>query len=246
MKYNDKIDTNFLKRLFSFLFARSYNFFHPLKKKDFESDDIFERELFEKSLKRTDINDHLLTIYRESVEITPKLIVELGVRGGESTFVFERVAKKVNSTLISVDMDDCSKITDYEKWFFVQSDDIEFAKRFEVWCKERGLEPKIDILFIDTSHIYSHTKEEIEYWFPYLSQRAKVFFHDTNINFLFRRKDGSYENGWDNKRGVIRAIEEFCGKGFNEKAEFEDFCKGFKIKHFPYCSGLTILAKKSV
>ena len=246
MKYNDNCDTNIVKRGLAFVYARIYNLFHPAKKEDIEFSDNFEKEIYLRSLKRTDINDHLLTMYRESIEVKPSLIVELGVRSGESTFVFERVAKRFNATLVSVDIEDCSKINNYEKWFFVQSDDIEFAKGFERWCKERGIKPEIDILFIDTSHLYSHTKEEIEYWFPYLSKKAKVFFHDTNINFLFKRKDDSYENGWDNKRGVIRAIEEFCKKEFNEKVEFEDNCKGFKIKHFPYCSGLTILTKKSV
>ncbi len=246
MKYNDNYDRNIFKRGLAFLYARGYNLFHPLKKEDIEFSDNFEKEIYLRSLKRTDINDHLLTIYRESIEIKPSLIVELGVRGGESTFVFERVSKKTNATLISVDIEDCSNITDYEKWFFVQSDDIEFAKRFDNWCRGKGIEPSIDILFIDTSHLYSHTKEEIEYWFPYLSDKSKVFFHDTNINFLFKRKDGSLQNGWDNKRGVIRAIEDFCEKEFNEKVEFKDECKGFEIRHIPYCSGLTILTKKSV
>ncbi len=246
MKYNDSYDRNIIKRGVAFIYARLYNLFHPAKKENIELLDDFEREIFEKSLKRTDINDHLLTIYRESIEIKPKLIVELGVRGGESTFVFERVARKFNSILISVDIEDCSKITNYEKWFFIKKDDIQFSREFKQWCTQRGIEPSIDILFIDTSHLYSHTKEEIKSWFPFLSKKCKVIFHDTNISFLFKRKDGSLQNGWNNNRGVIRAIEEFCGKKFNEKIEFKDYCKNFEIKHYPYCSGLTILTKKSV
>ncbi|BBB31959.1 conserved hypothetical protein [Thermotomaculum hydrothermale] len=246
MKYKDDYDMNILKRGISFLYTRIYNLFHSFEKEEIEPQDNFEREILKRSRKRTDINDHLLTIYRESIAIKPDLIVELGIRGGESTFVFERVAKKFNSVLISVDIEDCSNASQYEKWLFVQYDDIEFAKIFEKWCKERGIKPEIDILFIDTSHFYSHTKEEIKLWFPYLSSKAKVFFHDTNIDFIIKRKDGSLENGWDNKRGVIRAIEEFCGKDFNEKIEFEDECGEFGIKHFPFCSGLTILTKKSV
>ncbi len=246
MKYSDEYDRNIFKRGLAFLYARIYNLFHPVKKENLSFSDNSEREIYVRSLKRTDINDHLLTIYRESIEVKPSLIVELGVRGGESTFVFERVAKKFNSTLISVDIEDCSHITKYEKWFFIQSDDIEFAKRFKDWCIERNIKPEIDILFIDTSHLYRHTKEEIKYWFPYLSKKSKVIFHDTNIAFLFKRKDGSLQNGWDNKRGVIKAIEDFCEKKFDEKIEFEEECGDFKIKHYPYCSGLTILTKKSV
>ncbi len=245
MKKNE-CDTNFVKRLFSYLYARCYNFLHPAKKQKKTFSDTFEKEIFEKSLKRTDINDHLLTIYRESIQINPDLIVELGVRGGESTFVLERVAKKCNSILVSVDIEDCSGISNYDRWFFVKNDDIEFAKGFKKWCQRKSIKPEIDILFIDTSHLFHHTKEEIKHWFPYLSNRAKVIFHDTNMGFLIRRKDGSYENGWDNKRGVIRAIEEFCEKKFNEKIAFQEECKEFKITHHPYCGGLTILTKKGV
>ncbi len=246
MKYKDRYDRNIVKRGLAYIFARVYNLFIPVKKEKIGFKDKMEEEVYLRSLKRTDINDHLLTLYRESLSVKPSLIVELGVRSGESTFVFERVAKRFNATLVSVDIEDCSKISNYEKWFFVQSDDIEFAKGFEVWCKERGIKPEIDILFIDTSHLYHHTKEEIEHWFPFLSDKAKVFFHDTNISFLFKRRDGSLQNGWNNFRGVIKAIEEFCEKEFNEKVEFKDECKGFEVRHIPYCSGLTILTKKSV
>ncbi len=246
MTNKEKGDANLFKRLSVFVMVRIYNLFKPVKQEKKTFEDKFEEEIYEKSLKRSDINEHLLTIYRESVETCPKLIVELGVRGGVSTFVFERVAKKCNSTLVSVDIEDCSDISDWENWHFVQKDDIEFAKEFKDWCKERNIAPEIDILFIDTSHLYQHTKDEIKHWFPYLSKNAKVIFHDTNMGFLYKRKDGSYGNGWDNKRGVIRAIEDFCEKKFNEKKEFTDKCKGFEIKHYPYCSGLTIFTKKSI
>ncbi len=248
MKYPDNVDRNIAKRALAYIAARLYNIFTLKfsKKKEVKFSDKYEGEIYRRSLKRTDINDHLLTIYRESIEVKPQVIVELGVRGGESTFVFERVAEKFNSVLISVDIENCSDISKYENWHFVKGDDIEFAEEFEKWCSERGIKPKIDILFIDTSHVYSHTKREMELWFFYLSEKAKVFFHDTNLKFLFKRKDGSLGNGWDNKRGVIKAIEEFCGKKFNENEFFKESCEEFEITHYPFCAGLTILTKKSV
>ena len=38
--------------------------------------------------KKTDISDHLETLFVESLSMEPKLIVELGVGDGESTMVF--------------------------------------------------------------------------------------------------------------------------------------------------------------
>lgn len=208
------------------------------------------------SKKRTDISDHLITLFVESIKIKPKVIVELGVRGGESTFALERVAKICNAKLISVDIVDCSKVSSYEDWIFVKSDDIEFATQFEKWCQERGIEPKIDVLFIDTSHLYEHTLQEIKYWFPFLSSKSKVFFHDTNRKGVYFRKDRSMALPWDtfllsklkalpdtDLRGVIRALEKFFNKSFNENKSFMDFGKGFLIKHYPLCLGFTILEK---
>ena len=60
--------------------------------------------------KRTDISDHLITLFVESIEIKPKLIVELGVNFGESTFALERVAKTCNAKLVSADIVSCSKV----------------------------------------------------------------------------------------------------------------------------------------
>jgi cephalosporin hydroxylase len=200
-------------------------------------------EIKKRSIKRTDISDHLVTLFVESLNIKPRLIVELGVRGGESTFVLERVAKLCGSTLVSVDLEDCSDSSSYKNWIFVQSDDIEFAKIFEVWCKEHGIQSTIDLLFIDTSHIFEHTVKEIENWFPFLAEKSKVFFHDTNLKRLFFRRDGSIGVGWNNQRGVIRAIEKYFGKGFNEKEDFTELRDGWRITHYANCNGFTILEK---
>jgi len=195
------------------------------------------------SLKPSAINEHLETLFVESLALKPRLIVELGVARGQSAGVFAKVAQLCGARLVSVDLTDCSKALDWQDWLFVQQDDLEFAKEFEGFCRERQIEPAIDVLFIDTSHYFDHTLEEIRAYFPFLAPHAKVFFHDTNIdNFIFR-KDGSIDLGWDNERGVIRALEVYFHRKFNEKEEFIDFVSPFVIKHYPYCCGLTVLEK---
>ncbi len=123
--------------------------------------------------------------------------------------------------------------------------DIELAKRFPEFCKQRSVQPSIDLLFIDTSHYYDHTVQEIEAWFPMLSPRAKVMFHDTNLRLVGLRKDGCFALAWDNQRGVIRAIEDFLGIHIYERRERTAHASGWLVRHWPNCNGLTILDRLS-
>ena len=113
-----------------------------------------------------DIVDHLPTLAFECKAATPKLIVELGTRGGVSTQALIGCARVNNAVMVSVDIDDCSHVASDAKWSFVRSDDLEFAKKFPEWCKSKGIDSKIDFLFIDTSHEYEHSVAEIAVWFP--------------------------------------------------------------------------------
>jgi Methyltransferase domain len=201
-------------------------------------------EILDRVAQRTVINDHVVTLFLESLSVRPKLIVELGVEAGQSTFVFERVARLCGSRLVSVDFYDCSGSCDWDEWIFVKANDIEFAERFPEWCRERNIGAEIDILFIDTDHNYEQTLKEIKAWFPLLSSKAKVFFHDSNVVSVLRRKDGSLGNvKRDFNRGVIRAIGEYLGGSFDEKEDFIRFCNGWLVKHHSNCNGMTILEK---
>ena len=70
-----------------------------------------------------------------------------------------------------------------------------------------------------------------------------MLFHDTNLGEVYRHSDGSLGMAWDNERGVIRALEGFCGTSFDEKEDFVDYRRGWLIKHHAVCSGLTILER---
>ena len=200
-------------------------------------------EIRQRARSRTDVSDHLVTMFVEAVSARPSLIVELGVRGGESNFVFERVAGLYDSKIVSVDVTDCSDVVTGPHATFVKSDDVAFARGFKDWCRERGIQPDIDLLFMDTSHVHEHTVEEIDSWFPFLSPRAKVFLHDTNLREVYRRQNGTMGRGWDNDRGVMRALERFFDKRFDETRDFVDFKNGWLIKHYHRCNGLTILER---
>ena len=132
-------------------------FWRFLNKKTLPSSSRELDEVRAKTLIDTDISDHLEVLFTQSLSLKPKLIVELGVRTGQSTFVFERVAKLCNSYLVSVDIEPQQSSSSWTKWSFIHEDDLIFADRFSQWCKDHNLEPKIDALFIDTSHEYTQT-----------------------------------------------------------------------------------------
>lgn len=191
----------------------------------------------------TDISSHLEALYGEALRVNPKLIVELGVRGGESTFVFERVARRSGADLVSVDIEDCSTASRYARWHWVQEDDVQLGRRFRDWCGERGLEPRIDVLFVDTSHLYDHTRAELDAWMPHLSARAVAMFHDTNMKKVFRRRDRTLGLGWNNHRGVVRALEALLDRRLDERHRFSCDARGWHVTHDPTCNGLTILSR---
>ena len=195
---------------------------------------------------RSDISDHLGAIFYHAVEASPRLIVELGTRGGESTRALLAAAAVADGTLLSVDLapQPPLNLPHQERWHFHQGDDIAFGQTgFPVWAADHGLAPEIDVLFIDTSHEYAHTKQEIAVWAPHLAAHGAMIFHDTNMGTVYAHSDGSVGYGWDNARGVIRAIEEFLGRHYDEHTHFVDLQGGFLVKHYPFCSGLTVLRK---
>jgi hypothetical protein len=53
------------------------------------------------------ISSHLDTIYMKVLEFKPKNIVELGVRGGESSKIFNYVNQEIDSNIVGVDIDEC-------------------------------------------------------------------------------------------------------------------------------------------
>src|SRR5258708_4914234 len=162
----------------------------------------------------SDIHDHLGTLFYETVVAQPHLIVELGTRGGLSTRALLAAAEVTNAHLLSVDIEDCSGIDVplplLTRWTFIRGDDVAFAdKPFEQFCAKRGLPALADVIFVDTSHEYEHTKAELAAWLPRLAPDGVVLFHDTNMGQgWYRSLNGRAAPGGNSTRGVIQAIED--------------------------------------
>jgi predicted O-methyltransferase YrrM len=122
-----------------------------------------------------------------AAHLQPNLSVELGVCGGGGSL---HLAMGYNQgQVIGVDMADdhpenIKHITEnYSNFRFWLGDSIKSAP--EIY-NEYGV---IDILFIDTTHTFTQTVNELLAWKPYLSDKAVVCFDD-----LFRQEMRGF---WD-------------------------------------------------
>ena len=198
----------------------------------------------------TDISQHLPVMFKKTkfnrFLDNIKLIVELGVCSGQSTKVFDYINRTTDSNLISIDIDDC-KYDNIYNGRFIKCDDIEFADKFLDYCNNNNLPSKIDVLFIDTSHFYEHTKQEIEKWFPFLNDNAFIMFHDTNMPGVYKTGN-DYHQTWDNNRGVIQPIQEYFDMYFFEERPFHMYNlykdnSFWNFEHYPESNGMTYITK---
>lgn len=199
-----------------------------------------------------DISSHLPSIFFYTVLQNPDVIVEAGVRGGESTIAFEKVFQFCNTHLIGIDIEPaCNAV--YKRSansLFICMDDLEFGKYYKHNLEYKR---KIDVIFIDTSHLYAHTLAEIKLFAPMLNKNGILMFHDSNVTPLNGNSDYIRLNGTMgfvgpyNTRGVTQALKEYFSLSFDEAHYQNISCtvgeQNWQITHYPYCNGLTIARK---
>lgn len=120
----------------------------------------------------SDINQHLQYMHDVCVEVDARQVVELGVRSGLSTVAFLSAMEVTGGEVWSCDIDRpavAACVAGHERWTFVWADDLEVVDDA----------PECDVLFIDTSHAYDHTRAELD---AYASKARKVILlHDTQL-----------------------------------------------------------------
>ena len=99
-------------------------------------------------------------------------ILELGVQGGRSTKMFLEVCDQNDGNLISIDILDCSKVSDNPRWKFIHSSD----DNFEVI--NQHLNKNIDVLLIDSLHEPNHIRNVFYNYFKYLKINGLIFIDD--------------------------------------------------------------------
>ena len=69
------------------------------------------------------LNDNLFNIIKD---ISKPVILELGVQEGVSTKKFLNICENNDGTLYSVDVEDCSNVSNHARWKFIKSRDDNF------------------------------------------------------------------------------------------------------------------------
>lgn len=151
-----------------------------------------------------DISNHLITMALLVTEFELKHVVELGTRDGNSTLALLEALRATGGHLLSLDVDECKEAKSRIKaagldrhWKFIQADDLALD--------ESVLPERIDLLFIDTSHLYAHTLAELQKYGRRLSEGSWILLHDY-VEFP----------------GVNRAVHEFI-TGLTHKPAFYPF-----------------------
>jgi hypothetical protein len=173
----------------------------------------------------SDINEHIDTLYKLSKECDH--ITEMGVRNVVSTYAFMyRNPKKLIGIDLHTNENVLQALNLYPKWQFIQAD----TTKIEI--------EKTDLLFIDTLHIYSQLKKELNLH----AKNVKKFIvlHDTNT-YGFTDEPTSWQtpeimNNYivEEKKGLQPAIIEFL----NDNKEW------FILEEYTNNNGLTILKRK--
>ncbi len=99
----------------------------------------------------------LMYMYAKAIELETPTILELGTARGASTTMFLQACEITKGRLVSVDIADCSDLSDLESWQFVQSDSTDV----QTILKAAGyLAAGIDILYVDSRHHIVHVEKD--------------------------------------------------------------------------------------
>jgi predicted O-methyltransferase YrrM len=125
----------------------------------------------------SDISHHLPTLSMLIVEFELRNVVELGVRSGVSTLALLEAATRAGGRVVSVDVEPCVEARRRVAaagldtgWRFIQMSDLDVP--------DSDLPRPIDLLFVDTTHLYEHTLAELDKYSPHLRPGSWVALHD--------------------------------------------------------------------
>ncbi len=168
-------------------------------------------------------------IHKEIEKIKNLKILELGVKNGISTSLFLKICEENGGNLISVDINDCSKLYSNEKWKFIHSRDDNFSKINEEIKRMGGL----NLIYIDSYHEPNHVKKIFYNYYNLLSENGLIFIDD--ISWLPYLKSSYRENKW---------VEEMNFKTFEKLLEIKlSNENNFKIEFSFEKSGMAKILK---
>ncbi len=148
----------------------------------------------------SDIGLHLPYLHQRAKGA--QVVLELGVRNGASTAALLCGVEESDGHLWSVDVDQPqppgNEFLGHPRWTFIQGDDMDPAVY-------RQTPVEIDLLFIDSSHRYQHTFDELTTYGPRVRIGGVILLHDTELEVA----PGSVQDE-DKGYPVRRAIQDWC------------------------------------
>ena len=114
-------------------------------------------------------------------------ILELGVQKGNSTKMFLEICNRNDGYLTSIDIKDCSSVSNDKRWKFIFSSDDNF-KYVDKYIANK----QFDVLFIDSYHEPNHVRKILFHYFYYLKKNGLIFIDD--VMWLPYVKNGVEDN----------------------------------------------------
>jgi predicted O-methyltransferase YrrM len=157
-------------------------------------------------------------------------ILELGVRNGNSTKLFIEICDRNLGNLMSVDINDCSKVISNKRWKFIKSSDDNFE------LINSNINQDLDVIFIDSLHEPNHVKKVFYNYYNKLKINGLCFIDD--ISWLPYVKDSYRDNDY---------VERINRLTFDKILEIKFANKDNFILEFLFVeSGLAIIKKKTI
>ena len=114
-----------------------------------------------------------INLIREKViNIKKPNILELGVQKGNSTKMFLEICDKNDGYLTSVDINDCSEVSNNPRWTFIHSSDDNFSH------VDKFIKKEFDILFIDSLHEPNHVRKVFYHYFKFVKNDGLIIIDD--------------------------------------------------------------------
>ena len=99
-------------------------------------------------------------------------ILEFGVREGRSTKMFLEICKKNSGSLISIDIDDYSKLFTDHNWKFIKTRDDDYDE------VSKYISNNLDIIYIDSLHEPRHVEKLIYLYWKHLNIEGSMYIDD--------------------------------------------------------------------
>ena len=161
----------------------------------------------------SDIQAQMPLLHDAASTRTRPAIAELGTRTGQSTSALLAGASETGGHVWSVDPGEVTVPSWWAEtglWSFLPADDMSAdATR---WVPRR-----LDVLFIDTSHLYGHTMDELHEYVPRVRPGGIVLCHDVEL----ARDD---EIMRDKVRGDAWLTAAASGPQYPVAAALDDYC----------------------